>query len=579
MIYRLGLLLILLLLPVSVLAAANNKVGIHLAQPHLNDLQSIKELVNSSGGDWGYVTVIIQENDRNIKKWQEIFDLLREKHLIPIVRLATEPEGEVWRRPKKEEAENWANFLASLNWVVKNRYLVLFNEPNHGSEWGGEVDAEDYAQVAFEFIKKLKEKNPDFFVMLAGLDASAPQSPPVFEDEKLFLEKALLSPLGDSSSDGRSNCLNLIECINNDLINGWSSHSYPNPGFSGSPWDQGRGTIRTYLWELSLLKSLGVAKDLPVFITETGWSADKLSRETIAQNFRLAYENVWLPDGRVMAVTPFVFDYQGPPFLGFSWKLPSSIVSDQEIFFPQYFSVQSITKVKGEPEQEEKGIIIADFPKEIVAHSNYHLTFKIKNFGQGFWDKEAGYTLQLTDFPYDRYIISDLNKLKPFDETEVDLYFKTNGNLGKKAAKIALFKNKEKILESRPWLLEIFPLPSLKIKVNLYPKLTTEGEDFEIQIFDQKEEMVFRKKNVKIQKSFGEIKDIQNIAFGKKYRVVILKPYYLPRQAFITFQKKEANQVRFEKMIPLDFNQDGKWSGSDIITFFKNPRFINLFYP
>ncbi|PIV62699.1 hypothetical protein COS12_01355, partial [Candidatus Roizmanbacteria bacterium CG01_land_8_20_14_3_00_33_9] len=67
----------------------NNKFGIHLAQPHHDEIKKAAELVNSNGGDWGYVTLIIQENDRSVQKWQEIFDLLRQYHLIPIIRLAT----------------------------------------------------------------------------------------------------------------------------------------------------------------------------------------------------------------------------------------------------------------------------------------------------------------------------------------------------------------------------------------------------------------------------------------------------------------------------------------------------------
>ena len=182
------IILILLSFPNFIIASeSNNKFGIHLAQPHFEDIESSAKLVNSSRGDWGYVTLVLQEDDRKFEKWQEIFNRLRKFHLIPIVRLATKPDGLSWRRPHRDGIDDWVRFLDSLNWVVKKRYIVLFNEPNHGSEWGGEVDAEDYAKTAFEFAKKLKEKKQDFFVMLAGLDASAPQSPPTYQDEEIFL--------------------------------------------------------------------------------------------------------------------------------------------------------------------------------------------------------------------------------------------------------------------------------------------------------------------------------------------------------------------------------------------------------
>ncbi|MDO8610695.1 MAG: hypothetical protein Q7R95_09185, partial [bacterium] len=238
------------------LSRPNNKFGIHLAQPHLNELKKVADLVNGNGGDWGYITLVIQEDDRNHQKWQEIFDLLRENHLIPIIRLATKPVGDSWRRPTKEDAESWANFLGSLNWVVKNRYIVLFNEPNHGSEWGNTVDTDSFAEVSKNFAEKLKVKSPDFFIMLAGLDASAPNSMPVMLDEETFL----------------TNTIQKITVPDFEkLFDGLSSHSYPNPAFSGSPWGYGRRSIHGYQWELDLLKQLGVNKKLSVFITETGW--------------------------------------------------------------------------------------------------------------------------------------------------------------------------------------------------------------------------------------------------------------------------------------------------------------------
>jgi len=249
-------LLIIVLLPAPVRAEAlNNKYGIHLAQPHTEALQEAKNLVNSSGGDWGYVTLVMQEDDRNQEKWQEIFDKMREMHLIPLIRLATKPEGEVWRRPQKEDVDGWVNFLESLNWVMKERYIILFNEPNHGPEWGGEVNAKNYGETSFEFAKKLKEKNKDYFIMLAGMDASAPSYPPNMEDEELFFKEML----------------HATSYKLQDYVDGLSSHSYPNPGFAGSPYDTGRKSIRGYQWELQMLKTLGVEKDLPVFITETGW--------------------------------------------------------------------------------------------------------------------------------------------------------------------------------------------------------------------------------------------------------------------------------------------------------------------
>ena len=532
----------------------NNKFGIHLAQPHLEDLQKAKELINSSGGDWGYVTLVIQENDRDKNKWQEIFDLMRGLHLIPIIRLATVPEADRWRRPAEEDADSWAEFLNSLHWVVKEHYIILFNEPNHGSEWGGEVDAQNYTQVALTFAQKLKEKSPEFFIMLAGLDASAPNSLPRFQDEADFLNQFF------NNTE--------IEQFNN-LFSGFASHSYPNPGFSGSPYDFGRGSIRNYEWELNLLKQLGI-KDPPVFITETGWRRG--DETTIADYFKIAFDQIWLPDNRVVAVTPFVLDYQGEPFLNFSWKKFQN--SD---FYPQFYTVQSLSKTKGEPVQIEKGEIFFDFPKELVADSSFHFTVRLKNLGQAVWDKNFGYQLSVVP-PSLEYFFADLKKIRPFEETDIDLYIKTNGTLGKRNAQIVLKKEDKEILKSDGWRFEVFPLPSLEFSLKLFPKFTTQADDFEIQVFNKEEELVLKRKQVKVKKGKGKIEEVQNVVLGSKYRVVILKPYYLPRQAFITFGKS-VNKVSFEPMLPFDFSPNGKFDVRDFMTFLQNPKSLNLLFP
>ena len=658
----------------------NNKFGIHLAQPHLEDLKKVSELVNSSGGDWGYVTLVIQENDRNRQKWQEIFDLLRKYHLIPIIRLATTPLGENWRRPNPSDAYSWAEFLDSLNWVVKNRYVILFNEPNHANEWGGAVDPKDYAKVAFSFAKTLKEKNPNFFVMLAGFDASAPHLPPKFYDEEVFLREMLAtardlvhnnySQKNSNQSQRKSNnhiginlpkisivhkffnsnlyakikknipkrrsavniirlptCLRfekfgtikiaanqaaerLIESsdktrksaffdflesffIKNiiaeekksglfDYIDGWASHSYPNPSFSGSPYDFGRGTIRTYQWELELLRQLGVKKDLPVFITETGWDlkilsskfkSQNLAEEKVAQNFKIAFEQVWLPDERVVAVTPFVFDYQMAPFLGFSWKRQGT-----DDFYPHYYLIKSLPKIKGEPDQEERGKIDFNLPKELVNKSTYQFKIKLKNQGQGYWD-ERDYSLIVisSDRRKTDFLISYLGEIAPDEEKDVNFYLKTLGE-GEEKIRFVLQKNGKNILESQDWHFNILPLPSLKIETGLFPKLNDSGFDFEIQIFDERENLVYQKKNVAIKTGLGSIDQIENVVFGKKYRLVILKPYYLPRQNYLFFKKGE-NKIRFKPMLPLDFNLDGNFSLKDVLALMKKPKLLRLLIP
>lgn len=337
LIFFLCVLQFLFLTPITVLAVTdplsvpNNRYGIHIIDE--NDLNTAARLVNSTGGDWGYVTLVITEKDRKLSKWQSIFDRMRELHLIPIVRLATDLDGDSWKRPHVIDAQPWTNFLSQLNWVTQNRYVILFNEPNHAKEWGSDINPEEYSDLVSTFSATLKGSSDDYFIMMAGFDASAPNGT-ITMDEITYLKRMI----------------NHNPAIFAD-IDGWSSHSYPNPGFAGSVYATGRGSLKTYEWEINQLNRLGVSKILPVFITETGWlhsegiyfNKNYYSASRIADFIDIAAKTVW-NDEKIVAITPFILNYQAYPFDHFSWVKPD----DQE-FYPQFLVYQSINKVAGQP--------------------------------------------------------------------------------------------------------------------------------------------------------------------------------------------------------------------------------------
>jgi len=518
----------------------NNKFGIHLSQASDRQMKAAAKLVNSSGGDWGYVTLVIRENDRNRAKWQAVFDRLRERHLIPIVRLATRAQGAVWRRPTEDDAVSWVNFLNSLNWVVKDRYIILFNEPNQGAEWGGKVDPKSYGRVSFRFANELKKANKNFFVMLAGLDAAAPSRMTKFEDERLFL-KAMFKEKKPSLWE--------------PLIDGWASHSYPK-NFVGSPYAKGRNSPRTYQWEKNLLRRLGFKKKLPVFITETGW----LNSRTSAADFYLGFKKVWLPDRSVRAVTPFILDYQGAPFVRFSWRKLNS-----DDFYPQYNKVRKMAKRAGDPEIIDKGRIRAILPTELVTSSSYHYRIELINEGEAIWDKQAGYFLRL-DGPL-KYFFSDIRRINPGEKKDIDFYFQTPAEIDRQQIKIQLVKKKRPFLTA-DWPLKILPMPNLKIKLTAFPKWKTNLDNVEIQFFDSRQQLVYQQKGIKVRNGWGTVTKIPNVALAENYRLVVLVYPYLPRQTHWRFRSGE-NKVSFRWLIPLDFNGDGKFSLKDIVSLLK----------
>lgn len=372
---------------VDPLASPNNKFGIHIISSTPDEASPAADLVNSTGGDWGYVTVLIESKDRNKEKWQTFFNELRRRHLVPLVRLATQPEGSVWKIPYEGEEIAWADFLDSLIWPTKNRYIIIYNEPNQGQEWAGKVDSRSYAKVLDKTITALKSKNPDFFVLNAGFDASAPPKAPLFEDEERFLTEM------NQEIPGIFN-----------RLDGWVSHSYPNPGFVGSPSGTGKGTVGTWAWELQLLRGLGVSKNLPVFITETGWkhsegkTYDKSlpGSETVAKYFQQSFSNSW-SYSNIVAITPFLLNYQDYPFDHFSFKKIDGTTSNSKIlgasfpgYYPHYQTILEMPKNKGLPKQEMKAELVSGtiYPM-VVSNENYTIPLVFKNTGQSIWNDQG----------------------------------------------------------------------------------------------------------------------------------------------------------------------------------------------
>ena len=109
-----------------ILASERNIFGLHLTQTA--DLDSAKNIINSSGGDWGYVTVVIRTDQLDKNTWQEFFDNCRKYHIIPIIRLATIMENNFWKIPSESDIDNLANLLNSLNWPMIPKYIMPFNE-------------------------------------------------------------------------------------------------------------------------------------------------------------------------------------------------------------------------------------------------------------------------------------------------------------------------------------------------------------------------------------------------------------------------------------------------------------------
>lgn len=530
----------------------NNKFGILIVDA--NDIPELPALLNSSGGDWGYVTMVIPDHDRNTDKWQHIFNQLRRLHLIPIIRLATHAQGSNWVKPDQNDTREWTQFLSQLNWPTENRYVIIFNEPNHAKEWGGTIDPEGYARVLVTFAKELKNASEDFFILPAGLDASAAS------DGQSLDEGAFLTRMKQG------------EPAVFESIDGWTSHSYPNPGFSGSPAAAGRGTLRTYQWEKGILRSLGLSKNLPVFITETGWQHSQgkymnnrlLTPESVGTYLAQATISAW-SDPAIVAVTPFIFNYQDTPFDHFSWRQLGT-----SSYYPHYYAYQAIPKQKGIPRQRESfqvdGILL---PEKLVAESTHTFTASIKNIGQGILDPGGGYALELHDETKSFITIADsLPYLEPGQTGSISLHLQTPKKPDVYPVRLVLLHNTQSIpIVERN--IEVVPPPSIAIQASLGWRKTSDAGDVQVLIYD---------KNTLLQKFAGLamikgkilVPGLTNIIPGSEYRIVVLVPKYLPRQ-YIGVLGEKLTTIAIKRLLPLDFNEDGAFTIADIIALVRFP--------
>jgi len=539
------------------LSVPNNRFGIHIADP--NDISETNTLVNSSQGDWGYITVVIQDNDLNHDKWQEFFNIMRRKHIIPIVRLATHPTGDAWSVPQEVDVDKWVNFLKNLTWPITNQYVVLFNEPNHAKEWGNIIDPEGYGKLLIMFSQKLKNASDNFFILPAGLDASASTDGEALDETEYIRRMVQANP--DVFS----------------YIDGWTSHSYPNPSFSGNPYASGRGTLRTFAWEKDLLLQLGMTKELPVFITETGWQHSEgkykdrrmLTPDTVSEYFQIAANDVWT-NQQIVAITPFVYNYQDNPFDHFSWKKLQS--SD---FYVMYTVYQNILKTAGKPKQDE--IFTTDyslFPDSLVTNSTYTLETTLTNRGQGILLPNDGYTIDVVDPSKQFSFFADtVPLLEPNEKGPIKTMVKTPNKEGQYMLSLGIKHGDTRIpIENK--MVTLIPPPSATIHVTLGWSKGGNVTGATVLVYDKDETLLHKFTDIPIDHGMLTITGLYQVIPGKPYRIVVLAPYYLPRQTIVTMQK-DGNAWTLKRMYPFDFNKDGKLSIADIFALVKlKPLFV-----
>ena len=265
----------------------NNKVGINVIR-HFETryLKAASQIVNSSGGDWGYVGVLLLTEDRqDPARVQRLLDDANQFHLIPIIRLGTRMEGNMWVKPGPMEPAEWKRFFGQLQWHFPAVYLEVGNEVNLGFEWGGDVNPKEYARYLESFINTFADQKSRFKILNAAMDLSNATKPGVMMDDFEYLAAMRAEVPGIF---GR--------------LDGWASNPYH--------FFEDRGIRYTYRGYSQELDFIGL--DLPVFVTESyvGFVDDPVK---IADYYQKAFSE-WMKDSRVVAATPHFFNPEAKLF-------------------------------------------------------------------------------------------------------------------------------------------------------------------------------------------------------------------------------------------------------------------------
>lgn len=282
-----------------IFAQLGNKGGIHILEP--KELDNAYQLLNKDNENkTAYVTIPLSLNDLSkTKDWEKFFKEAKQKNIIPIVRLVTEFDGKSWTIPTRKNIIDQITFLSQFEWPYQEKYLIVYNEPNHKSEFGGIIDPAHYSKILKFTADWAHTENKNYKILPAGLDLASPNG---------FLTMESFNFLNQMLKENPQIF---------DNIDYWNSHSYPNPGFISSPYQTGKNSLRGFKHELDYIKNK-TGKDFKVFITETGWLNNIFTNRLLDYYYQYTAQYIW-SDDRVIAVTPFILKGDPGPFSEFGF--------------------------------------------------------------------------------------------------------------------------------------------------------------------------------------------------------------------------------------------------------------------
>lgn len=536
------------------------KFGVHMLSPSDEDYVKASELINSNGGANCWVTVVFREDEMKAEDLQRIHDLARRHEFNIIHRLEKgfDDKGN-WYMPTQDTVKKFIDEIETINPYSKDVYVTLGNEPTHSAMCGG-CTPEQYANWAADAIQILHTASRDdditYQVGLAGQDLASPQQPANgLYDAGIFMERMFAA---------QPNLLCEIDM--------WVSHSYPR-SFVGSGTATGRLSPKGYAWELQFAENQAQSdckdhvKNLPVMITETGY---RTGPSGVSQEVAFAQTqgmlDIYAADPRVKAVTFFAYRFCDEPFQAFA--LAGCDVSSLNGVGQ---ALQAFPKGTGDVRHLYKARTKATCPEELVENMDFECEIVATNKGTDIWKDIGGeYGLRVLgvkatgDEGSPSFSVSRFRDIEPGKDLTVTLRYNPGNVIGEHDVTLGLMRKGRLVLGLANWKVPVYEAPIFKAHVeNIFGRNIT-ANNAQLQIFDMEDNLVF-KKNVNISKGMLDAGKISGVIFQECYRPVLIVPGNLPVQKQCLIFDKGETFVELPRLLPLDTNQDGALTFSDIV--------------
>ena len=241
------------------------------------------------------------------------------------------------------------------------------------------------------------------------------------------------------------------------------------------------------------------------------------------------------------------------------------------ILYPLFAKVAAITKTSGVPKQKlSASFYTGTFPKKLVNNSDYVLHVELENTGQEIVDGREGWEVKIEGLPegFTSYITT-IPTIEPFKRKDVEIHLRTPKVNGDYPLAVVLYKQQDLVTKQDLSLSLISP-PNLLVQAQTWFLKKAQGNDFNLVVYDKNERVLDEAKSVQFTGGKAKIDYLYNIVPNLSYRLVLTKPYYLPRQVFAKLSESET-RVQFSPLLPLDPSNDGTLNLNDIGAFLHRP--------